>query len=65
MVQYRFIEVFVCDYYGYKSVVLELKCFSMLEIYNGNMGTWKEGLIDWESLKNLNDRLKTETENKM
>lgn len=53
---------FVCYYYGYKSVVLELKCFFMLGIYNGKMGTWKEGMIDWESLKNLNDKLKTETE---
>ena|SRR5688572_24489145 len=59
-VRYGFIDVFVCDHYGFKSVVLELKCFSMLGLYNGKMGAWKEGMIDWESLKNLNDELKTE-----
>ena len=54
-VRYGFIDVFVCDYYDYKSVVLELNCISMLGLYNGEMGAWKEGMIDWESLKNLND----------
>ena len=49
-VRYGFIDVFVCDYYGFKSVVLELKCFSVLGLYNGKMGAWKEGMIDWESL---------------
>src|SRR5215212_4996083 len=54
--RYGFIDVFICDYY-----VLELKCFSMLGLYNGKGGAWKEG-IDWESLKNLDDELKTEPE---
>ena len=60
--RYGFIDVFVCEYYGFKSVVLELKCFSVLGLYNGKMGTWKEGIIDWESLKNLDEELKTEPE---
>lgn len=60
--RYGFTDVFVCDCYGYKGVVLELKCISMLGLYNGEMGAWKKEMIDWESLKNLNDELKTEPE---
>lgn len=60
--RYGFIDVFVCDYHGFKSVVLELKCISMLGLYNGEMGAWKVETIDWESLKNLNDKLKSEPE---
>jgi len=64
IIQYGFIDIFVCgqNEYGLDSgAVLELKVIPLEGLYRGKVGKWIEN-IDYRSLVEIDDELKTDSE---
>ena len=55
-------DIFMCEYATGNSVVIELKLFNILGLYNGTKGGSYENYPPHEKLLKLNDELKLESE---
>ena len=57
-------DLFVCDLHGCRNIVLELKCISLLGLFNGNMKSWNDN-TNYKDLIQYDTLLSSESEDEL